>query len=89
MIEAMACGTPVIAFSCGSVPEIMEDELTGFVVQDVAGAASAAGRLGALYRPAIRARFEERFSARAMARDYLKIYGQLADMVKPAATRAA
>jgi glycosyltransferase involved in cell wall biosynthesis len=89
MIEALACGTPVVAFQCGSVPEIMEDGLTGFVVKDVARAAAAVGRLDELYRPAIRARFEERFSARAMARDYLKIYGQLADTVKPAAYKAA
>jgi hypothetical protein len=47
------------------------------------------GRLGELYRPTIRARFEERFSARAMARDYLKIYGHLADRAKPAAYEAA
>jgi glycosyltransferase involved in cell wall biosynthesis len=89
MIESLACGTPVVAFKCGSVPEIMEDGLTGFVVTDVAGAADAVGRLDTLYRPTIRARFEERFSARAMARDYLKIYGQLARQGKPAAYEAA
>jgi glycosyltransferase involved in cell wall biosynthesis len=89
MIEAMACGTPVVAFSCGSVPEIMEDGLTGFVVKDVEEAAQALERLGDLYRPTIRARFEERFSVRAMARDYLKIYQQLAQTEKKAACRAA
>ena len=89
MIEAMACGTPVVAFSCGSVPEIMEDGLTGFVVKDVAGAADAVSRLGQLYRPSIRARFEERFSARAMARDYLRIYERLAEQGNPAAYQAA
>jgi glycosyltransferase involved in cell wall biosynthesis len=89
MIESLACGTPVVAFKFGSVPEIMEDGLTGFVVTDVAGAADAVGRLDTLYRPTIRARFEERFSARAMARDYLKIYGQLARQGKPAAYEAA
>ena len=89
MIESLACGTPVVAFKCGSVPEIMEDGLTGFVVTDVAGAADAVGRLDTLYRPTIRARFEERFSARAMARDYLKIYGQLARQGKSAAYEAA
>ena len=52
MIESLACGTPVVAFNCGSVPEIMEDGLTGFVVKDVAGAAAAVGRLDELYRPA-------------------------------------
>ena len=78
MIESMACGTPVIAFNCGSVPEIMEDGLTGFVVEDVAGAVAAVAELERLFRPTIRSRFEERFSARAMAREYVKIYGELA-----------
>jgi glycosyltransferase involved in cell wall biosynthesis len=77
MIESMACGTPVIAFDSGSVPEILEDGLTGFVVQDVDQAAAAVGRLGRLFRPTIRSRFEERFSATAMARDYVRIYERL------------
>ena len=77
MIEAMACGTPVVAFNSGSVPEVMEDGLTGFVVQDIDGAVAAVKRLDRLFRPTIRSRFEERFSARAMARDYLQIYGQM------------
>ena len=74
----MACGTPVIAFNRGSVPEIMEDGLTGFVVEDVDGAVAAVGQLDRLFRPSIRSRFEARFSARAMARDYVKIYQRLA-----------
>jgi glycosyltransferase involved in cell wall biosynthesis len=78
MIEAMACGTPVIAFNAGSVPEIMDDGLTGFVVEDVDQAVRAVGRLDRLFRPSIRSRFEERFSAGAMARDYVKIYQKLA-----------
>jgi glycosyltransferase involved in cell wall biosynthesis len=78
MIESMACGTPVIAFNCGSVPEIMEHGLTGFVVADVDGAVAATGRLDRLFRPTIRSRFEERFSARAMAREYVRIYQELA-----------
>lgn len=78
MIESMACGTPVIAFNSGSVPEIMEDGLTGFVVEDIDGAVAAVGKLDRLFRPSIRSRFEERFSARAMARDYVKIYQRLA-----------
>jgi glycosyltransferase involved in cell wall biosynthesis len=77
MIEAMACGTPVVAFNCGSVPEVMEDGLTGFVVQDIDGAVAAVSRIDRLFRPTIRSRFEERFSAGAMARDYLRIYEQL------------
>ncbi|MBA2587217.1 MAG: glycosyltransferase family 4 protein [Alphaproteobacteria bacterium] len=78
MIESMGCGTPVIAFDCGSVPEIMEDGLTGFVVENVDQAVAAVGRLNRLFRPSIRSRFEERFSARAMAREYVKIYQSLA-----------
>ena len=77
MIEAMACGTPVTAFNCGSVPEIMENGLTGFVVDTVPEAAAAAKKLGTLYRPSIRSRFEERFSVGAMARDYVAIYERL------------
>jgi len=78
MIEAMACGTPVIAFNCGAVPEVMEDGLTGFVVENVDQAVAAVGKLDRLFRPSIRSRFQERFSAGAMARDYLKIYQELA-----------
>jgi len=77
MIEAMACGTPVIAFRCGSVPEIMEEGVTGFVVDDVEQAAAAVARLNELPRPRIRARFEKRFSVQAMARAYVKIYENL------------
>jgi glycosyltransferase involved in cell wall biosynthesis len=77
MIEAMACGTPVIAFRSGSVPEIMEDGLTGFVVEDIDGAVAACARLDRLFRPSVRSRFEERFSVRAMALDYVKIYERL------------
>jgi glycosyltransferase involved in cell wall biosynthesis len=91
MIEAMACGTPVLAFRQGSVPEILEDGLTGFVVDTVEEAASAVGRLDRLFRPSIRSRFEERFSARAMARDYLRIYRRLVELqgVKTSAVEAA
>ncbi|MFO1247573.1 MAG: glycosyltransferase family 4 protein [Alphaproteobacteria bacterium] len=78
MIESMGVGTPVIAFNCGSVPEIMEDGLTGYVVEDIDGAVAALAKLDKLYRPSIRSRFEERFSARAMAREYVKIYESLA-----------
>lgn len=88
MIESMACGTPVIAFNCGAVPEIMEDGLTGFVVADVAEAAAAVGELGRLYRPTIRSRFEERFSARAMAQEYVRIYEELVTSDAAAAVAA-
>jgi glycosyltransferase involved in cell wall biosynthesis len=77
MIEAMACATPVIAYAAGSVPEVIEDGLTGFVVNGVDEAAAAARQAGRLYRPSIRARFEERFSASAMAREYVNIYKRL------------
>jgi glycosyltransferase involved in cell wall biosynthesis len=78
MIEAMACGTPVVAYACGSVPEIVEHGLTGFIVRDHAEALAAVARLGELDRAAIRRRFEERFSATAMANRYVEIYNRLA-----------
>lgn len=82
MIEAMACGTPVIAFNHGAVPEIVEHGLTGFVVEDEAGAVAAVEQLSRLSRTVIRARFEQRFTARRMAEDYLDVYRTL---VTPAA----
>ena len=77
LIEAMACGTPVIAFNRGSIPEIIEDGLTGFVVEDKEEAVTATDRLSRLSRRAIRRRFEERYTARRMARDYLMVYRTL------------
>ncbi|MGH6827851.1 MAG: glycosyltransferase family 4 protein [Rhizomicrobium sp.] len=77
MIEAMACGTPVIAYRAGSVPEVLEDGLTGYVVDGKDEAVKAVGRIGQLFRPSIRSRFEERFSARAMALEYCRIYRRL------------
>jgi glycosyltransferase involved in cell wall biosynthesis len=77
MIEAMACGTPVIAYDCGSVREVVEDGLTGFIVRDEMEACAAAARVHLLDRAAIRRRFEERFSAHAMARRYLDLYARL------------
>jgi glycosyltransferase involved in cell wall biosynthesis len=77
MIEAMACGTPVIAFRCGSAPEVVEDGATGFLVETVEQAVAAAARAHLLDREAIRARFDLRFSATAMARRYLDVYGDL------------
>jgi glycosyltransferase involved in cell wall biosynthesis len=74
MIEAMACGTPVIAYPRGAVPEIIEDGLTGFIVSDVESAVEAVPRALELDRAAIRGRFEERFSATRMARDYVRVY---------------
>jgi glycosyltransferase involved in cell wall biosynthesis len=77
MIEAMACGTPVIALRNGSVPEVIDEGITGFIVDDEAAAASAAGQLGMLDRTLIRAVFEQRFTARRMAEDYIRIYQHL------------
>ncbi|MHC2087316.1 glycosyltransferase family 4 protein [Methylobacterium sp. CM6244] len=77
MIEAMACGTPVIAWNRGSVPEIVEDGVTGFVVSSEAEAVEALGRIGRLDRAVIRRRFEARFTAERMAADYLAIYRRL------------
>jgi glycosyltransferase involved in cell wall biosynthesis len=78
MIEAMACGTPVIAYDCGSVPEVIEDGLTGFIVRDDAAAVAAVARLPGLDRGAVRRRFEQRFSATAMAARYVTLYRRLA-----------
>ncbi|ADL02001.1 glycosyltransferase family 4 protein [Brevundimonas subvibrioides] len=77
MIEAMACGTPVVAFKCGSTTEVIEDGATGFLVDTMEQAVAAADRVGLLDREAIRARFELRFSATAMARRYLDVYGDM------------
>jgi len=77
MIEAMACGTPVIAYNHGSVPEVLDHGLTGFIVPDEDAAVSAVSKLGELDRGAIRRRFEQRFSARRMAQDYLGVYEEL------------
>jgi glycosyltransferase involved in cell wall biosynthesis len=83
MIEAMACGTPVIAFNRGSVPEVIEDGLTGFIVEDEPGAIGATYRLPELSRERIRKRFEERFTARRMAQDYLAAYRGLMNHEHP------
>ena len=79
MIEAMACGAPVIAFNRGSVPEIIEDGITGFVVEDETSAAAAVREAAKLSRIAVRRRFEARFTARRMAEDYLGLYRRMAD----------
>ena len=74
MIEAMACGTPVIAYRSGSVPEVIEDGVTGFIVDGEEGAVRAVRELPRLDRRVIRARFEERFTAVRMAREYESRY---------------
>jgi glycosyltransferase involved in cell wall biosynthesis len=79
MIEAMACGCPVIAFRRGSVPEVMDDGVTGFIVENVEEAIAACGRLGEIDRAGVRARFDQRFTSRRMAQDYLDVYQKLID----------
>ena len=74
MIEAMACGTPVIGRRRGAVPEVVEDGRTGFVVDDIAAAVDAVGVVERLDRAAIRARCAERFSRDRMVEDYLRVY---------------
>ncbi len=83
MIEAMACGTPVIAFNRGSVAEVIEDGVTGFIVENEAQAVDAVARLPELSRSRIRQRFEQRFTARRMAEDYLDLYARLAEQARP------
>ncbi len=77
MIEAMACGTPVIAYRHGSVPEVMEEGRTGFIVESLEEAVAAARRVPELSRARCRAVFDERFTAGRMARDYLQVYDDL------------
>jgi glycosyltransferase involved in cell wall biosynthesis len=77
MIEAMACGTPVIAFRSGSVPEVIDDGITGFVVPGEAEAVAAIGRLSELDRREVRMQFEKRFTAKRMAQEYLRCYEAL------------
>jgi len=74
MIEAMACGTPVIAFRSGSVPEVIDEGVTGFVVDDEEQAVQAVKRLRELDRRRVRERFEERFTAGRMAANYVSHY---------------
>ena len=83
MIEAMACGTPVIAFNCGSVPEVIDDGVSGFIIdganeaERIDNAIAAIGRLGSLDHGRVRAQFDKRWTARRMAEDYLGLYGEL------------
>ena len=78
MIEAMACGTPVIGWNRGSVAEVVDEGITGFVVEDGTAALAAIDRLGALDRTAVRERFENRFTRARMAADYETIYRDIA-----------
>jgi glycosyltransferase involved in cell wall biosynthesis len=77
MIEAMACGTPVIGFRCGSVSEVVQDGVSGFVVETVDQAAAAVARVPSLDRANVRAAFDHRFTIERTAHDYLEIYDGL------------
>src|SRR5690606_10380840 len=77
MIEAMACGVPVIAWRRSSVPEVVDDGVTGFIVDDVDSAVRAVRKADRLSRGRIRRVFEQRFSAARMADDYVRAYYQL------------
>jgi glycosyltransferase involved in cell wall biosynthesis len=82
VIEALACGTPVIAYGCGAIPELLDDGVTGFIVQDVHQAIAAARRIAQIDRSACREVFERRFTSDVMARNYLALYRELADARK-------
>ena len=88
MIEALACGTPVIAYGQGSVPEIIDEGETGFIVDDEEAAVRAVRRLREVDRLTVRAAFERRFSARRMAEDYVKTYEILTNRSVSAARSA-
>ena len=77
MIEAMACGTPVLAFRCGSIPEVIEDGVTGKVVGSEAEAIAALPAILAYDRRAVRQRFEDRFTSTRMTKDYVTAYRRL------------
>ena len=77
MIEAMACGTPVIAMRMGSVPEIVDEGKTGFIVDSDDEAVAAVRHLNGLNRKVVRSVFDQRFTAHRMAEDYLNVYRRL------------
>ncbi len=89
MIEAMACGTPVIAFNNGSVPEVMQDGISGYVVESVDQAVEAVRKLPQINRPGVRSYFEKRFTAECMAGGYLRVYRQVLERSPGAGTRVS
>ena len=85
MIEAMACGTPVIAWNCGSAPEVIQSGVNGFVVNSEAEAQQAIARIPELDRRAVRASYERSYTSNVMARAYVDLYARLAHSQAPAA----
>ena len=77
MVESMACGTPVIAFARGSIPEIIRDGETGYIVEDIEGAIDAVATVGTIDRSVCRADVERRFTSTRMARDYVRVYQEI------------
>jgi glycosyltransferase involved in cell wall biosynthesis len=77
LIEALACGTPVLAYRRGSIPEIIEDNVSGFICEGIDSMAMAVRRVSELDRRRCRRSFEQRFTVSRMARDYLRVYQQL------------
>lgn len=82
LIESMACGTPVVAYCAGSVPEIVDNGVTGFIVGNHQQALEAVERVDELDRVAVRSQFEARFAVERMAEEYLELYAALADKVR-------
>ncbi len=83
VVEAMACGTPVVAYRLGSMPEVVDEGLTGFLVDDVAGAGAAVARASRLDRRAVRATAARRFGAERMADEYLRLYHRIVGQSMP------
>ncbi len=83
MIEAMACGTPVIAYRSGAVPEVMEEGHTGFIVEGLEDAVEAVRRVPELSRKRCREIFYQRFTAARMAHDYVQLYERLIKSKRP------
>ena len=77
MVESMACGTPVIAFARGSIPEIIRDGETGYIVDDIEGAINAVAAVRTIDRSVCRTDVEKRFTSTRMARDYVRVYQEI------------
>ncbi|MBV8909264.1 MAG: glycosyltransferase family 4 protein [Gammaproteobacteria bacterium] len=87
MAESLACGTPIVAYRAGSVPEVIDDGKTGYIVENLDQAVDAVRRIGELDREACRRAFEERFSARRMCHDYLALYRSLCNRTRELTSR--